>query len=213
MAKSLATKEIVFEAAHALAGEGVEPSILTVQSRIGGGSYTTIKRHLDAWSSERVASEQQAIETPASVLDKGVELGRTLWAIAVREANKETQGAKEAAERKVATISQELDFAQSEIRRMEEIEEAQNDVLEKTAGQLSRATADLTEAQAKAARVPDLEARLAASQTDATAARKEATEKAVEAGRLAGEAESLRTQIREITAALVALKGNAATEG
>ena len=85
-------------------------------------------------------------------------------------------------------------------------------MLERTAAQLSRATTDLTEALAKAVRVPDLEARLAATQTDATAARKEATEKAVEAGRLAGEAEALRTQLREITAALVALKGNAATD-
>lgn len=206
MARQLATKEIVFAAADALATEGTEPSILTVQAKIGGGSYTTIKRHLDEWTAENVMLSQAAVETPGFVLEKSAELGRSLWAMAIREANQEMQAAKDAADGKVAAISKELEFAQSEIRRMEEVEEAQNTVLERTTEQLSRAIAEMSDALAKAAKVPELEARLVTAQGDVTAARQEATERAVEAGRLAGEAESLRNQMRELTAALVSLK-------
>lgn len=210
MARLFATKEIVFETASALAAEGIQPSIVTVQDKIGGGSYTTIKRFLDEWNSHMVQLTQATIEPPSFVTEKSVELGRTLWALAIQQANKDTQAAKDEAERKVATIGSELEFAQKEISRMEEIEESQNELLERTLSQLSSVTADLTEALSKAAMVPDLEARLAAAQADAKAARKEATDKAVEAGALAGEAESLRTQLREITAALVSLKSEPA---
>ncbi|MFC6281161.1 DNA-binding protein [Polaromonas aquatica] len=212
MARPLATKEIVFEAADALLADGTEPSILTVQAKIGGGSYTTIKRHLDDWTAKNVIAAQAAVETPGFVLEKSAELGRTLWAMAIREANKETQAAKDAAEDKVASIGKELAFAQSEIRRMEEVEEDQNRVLERTTEQLSRAVADMTDALAKAAKVPDLEARLAIAQGDATAAHQEAKDRAIESGRLSGEAEALRNQVRELTAALVSLKAKPSSE-
>jgi chromosome segregation ATPase len=208
MTRQFATKEIVFEAASELAAKGTEPSILTVQAKIGGGSYTTIKRHLDEWSAQQVMNAQAVVETPGFVLEKSAELGRSLWAMAIREANKETQAAKDASENKVAAISKELDFAQSEIRRMEEVEEDQNKVLERMTDQLSRAIADMNDALAKAAKVPELEARLTSSQGDANIARQEAKDQAVQAGRLAGETESLRNQVRELTAALVSLKAN-----
>lgn len=206
MARQIATATMVFEAADALIAAGIAPSILTVQAKIGGGSYTTIKRHLDEWAAKNVTLSHAAVETPGIVLEKSAELGRTLWAMAIREANQETQAAKDAAEGKVAAISKELEFAQSEIRRMEEVEEAQNTVLERTTEQLSRAIADMSDALGKAAKVPEIEARLFTAQNEAAAARQEATDRAVEAGRLAGEAESLRNQVRELTAALVSLK-------
>jgi chromosome segregation ATPase len=202
MARQIATKEIVFEAADALASEGTEPSILTVQTKIAGGSYTTIKRHLDEWTARNVVLSQAAVETPGFVLEKSTELARSLWAMAIREAKKETQ----AAEGKVAAISKELQFAQSEIRRMEEVEEAQNTVLEKTTEQLSRAIAERSDALVKAAKVPEIEAQLLAAKSDANVARQDATERAVEAGKLDGEVTALRNQVRELTAALVSLK-------
>ena len=206
MARQIATEELVFEAAHALASAGTEPSIRTVQAKIGGGSYTTIKRHLDVWTARTVMLSQAAVETPGFVLEKSAELGRSLWTLAMREASKQTQAAKESAEGKVAAISKELQFAQSEIRRMEEIEESQNTVLESTADQLSRVTADLSDALAKAAKVPGIEARLSDAQSDAAAARQDAMKSAVEAGKMGGEATALRNQVRELTAALVSLK-------
>ena len=41
MANTLA-RAAVFEAADALLDEGIEPTVITLQERIGGGSYITI---------------------------------------------------------------------------------------------------------------------------------------------------------------------------
>ena len=206
MARPLATKELVFDAASSLVSDGTEPTILNVQAKIGGGSYTTIKRYLDAWNAQREISAQEAIETPSFVLEKSAELGRQLWAMAMREANKQTQSARDAAESKVTAIARDLEFALAEIRRMEELEESQTQLIESTTEQLSKTTEALADAQIKASRVPDLEDRLAAALSEAATARQEVTHAAVEAGRLAGETEALRKQIVDLTSALVSVK-------
>ena len=120
-----ATKEIVFDTASSLLSDGKEPSIVNVQAKIGGGSYTTIKRYLDAWNVQREISAQEGLETPSFVLERSAELGRQLWAMALRDANKQTQSVREAAESKVTAIARDLEVAHSEIRRMEELEESQ----------------------------------------------------------------------------------------
>ena len=206
MAKAMATKELVSEAASTLVAEGIEPSIVTVQSRIGGGSYTTIKRHLDEWSKEQALSAKQAIETPAFVVDRSAELGRELWVLAMREASKETQAVKDASESKLQAITKELAFAQSEITRMEDDAEDSAKTLAEALSNLIQLRNALQEAQAQAARVPDMQTRMTECQSELSAVREEAKTHAVNAGRLAGEAESLRTQLHDITAALVALK-------
>jgi len=73
MAKALVTREAVFEAADALAAAGDDPSILAVQGQIGGGSYSTVKRFLDAWKAER-KSAAPVIEVPPDVAARGEEL-------------------------------------------------------------------------------------------------------------------------------------------
>ena len=203
MAKQLATQELVFEAARAITDEGAEPSILTVQAKIGGGSYTTIKRHLDAWVAHQAIAAQASIETPSAVLDKSTEFGRTLWAMAIREASKDALAAKELAESKVTANGKELEFAQHEIRRMEESDEAQREALESVNTRLQSTETALVDARLLASKVPDLEARLESALASLNLARQEATDRAVEAGRLAGESESLRGQLREMTAALI----------
>ena len=62
MARPLATKELVFDAASSLVSDGTEPSIVNVQAKIGGGSYTTIKRYLDAWNVQREISVLAPLE-------------------------------------------------------------------------------------------------------------------------------------------------------
>lgn len=212
MARPLATKELVFDAASALLSEGTEPTIVNVQAKIGGGSFTTIKRYLDAWSAQQETNAQAALETPSFVLEKGAELGRQLWAISVREASKQTQSVKEEAEIKVAALSRDLELALSEIRRMEELEESQNTLIQSANEQLRKANEMLADAQIKASKVPDLEARLFAAEADAASARQATTEKAVEAGRLEGETIALRKQIADLTSVLMSLKAPNKTE-
>ncbi len=210
MAKVVATQELVFEAARAVAAEGLEPSMLTVQARIGGGSYTTIKRHLDAWKDQQATAAQESIKVPDFVLEKSAELGGVLWAMAAREARKEALAAKELADGQVAAISGELTVAQAEIRRLEDVETDLNSKLEVSGAELQALVTKLQDAAAKALRLPELEARLAASQTELAAARQSATEYAVDVGRLTGESDALRAQVRDLTAALVSLKASPA---
>lgn len=210
MAKVVATQELVFEAARSLAAEGLEPSMLTVQARIGGGSYTTIKRHLDAWKDQQATAAQESIKAPDFVLEKSTELGGVLWAMAAREARKEALAAKELADGQVAAISGELTVAQAEIRRLEDVETDLNSKLEVSGAELQALVTKLQDAAAKALRLPELEARLAASQTELAAARQSATEYAVDVGRLTGESDALRAQVRDLTAALVSLKASPA---
>lgn len=211
MAKLVATQELVFEAARSLAAEGLEPSMLSVQARIGGGSYTTIKRHLDAWKDQQATAAQESIKVPDFVLEKSVELGGVIWAMAVREARKEALAAKELADGQVVAISDELLGAQAEIRRLEDVEADLNSKLEVSGAEMQALVTKLHDAAAKALRLPELEARLATSQTELAAARQSATEYAVDVGRLTGESDALRAQVRDLTAALVSLKASPAT--
>jgi hypothetical protein len=60
MARQIVTQQAVTEVADALVAEGLDPSIMAVQSRIGGGSYSTVKRYLDVWKQERAAVDAVA---------------------------------------------------------------------------------------------------------------------------------------------------------
>ena len=73
MARQIVTQQAVTEIADALAAEGLDPSILAVQSRIGGGSYSTVKRYLDAWKQERAQVHAAATDTPPAIQSKGQE--------------------------------------------------------------------------------------------------------------------------------------------
>lgn len=62
MAKPVVTEALVFTVSDQLQAGGTEPTILTVQERIGGGSYTTIKRYLDTWKQQQ--TRQPMVEGP-----------------------------------------------------------------------------------------------------------------------------------------------------
>ncbi len=208
MAKQVATQELVFKAAAEMLTEGVEPSLLLVQAKIGGGSYTTIKRFLDQWAAQRASEAQTALDVPASVAKKGMEFARALWATASHEAQGLTLAAKLAADTKVSEISKELAFAQSEIRRLEALEEAQTQMLDGKDQELAQMKINLSDAQLQIAKAADVASRLAATEQELDAARREASTHAVNAGRLSGEAQALAGQVRDLTAALVSLKLN-----
>jgi chromosome segregation ATPase len=198
MARQIVTQQAVIEAAEALIVEGAEPSIVAVQARIGGGSYSTVKKFLDVWKQQRAEAATAAPETPAEVQAKGQEFARIVWALASREAQAEAQQAKDEAQAEVAAVRVELAEANNEIARLEGVEAAQAETIDQQAANLREVELALAEAQTQARRVPELEKSLADLRAELDASRKEATDKAVEAGRLAGEAEALRAQVREL---------------
>lgn len=202
MARQIVTQQAVTEAAEALIVEGAEPSIVAVQARIGGGSYSTVKKFLDVWRQQRAEAATAAPDTPAEVQAKGQEFARAVWALASREAQAEAQQAKDEAHAEVAAVRVELADANNEIARLEGVEAAQAETIELQAAKLREVELALAEAQTQARRVGELEKSLADLRAELDASRKEATDKAVEAGRLAGEAEALRAQVRELMDAI-----------
>lgn len=202
MARQIVTQQAVTEAAEALIVEGAEPSIVAVQARIGGGSYSTVKKFLDVWKQQRAEAATAAPETPAEVQAKGQEFARIVWALASREAQAEAQQAKDEAQAAVAAVRVELAEATNEIARLEGVEAAQAATIDQQAAKLREVELALAEAQTQARRVAELEKSLADLRAELDVSRKDATDKAVEAGRLAGEGEALRAQVRELMDAI-----------
>src|SRR4051812_45508923 len=102
MAKALVTEEAVFAAADALLADDQQPSIIAVQERIGGGSYSTVKRYLDAWKAQRQAVEQQAADLPQEIATHGSAFIGSLWARAATLAEQRLAQAREEAQRPLA---------------------------------------------------------------------------------------------------------------
>ena len=202
MARQIVTQQAVTEAAEALIVEGAEPSIVAVQARIGGGSYSTVKKFLDVWKQQRAQDAAAAPETPAEVQVKGQEFARTVWALASREAQAAAQQAKDEAQAAVAAVRVELGEATNEIARLEGVEAAQAATIDQQATALREVELALAEAQTQARRVTELEKSLADLRTELDASRKDVTDKAVEAGRLAGECDALRSQVRGLMEAI-----------
>lgn len=201
MTRAIVTAEAVSAVADALVAEGLEPSLVLVQSRIGG-SYTTVKRYLDAWKLARAQAAAVDTDTPAVILAKGQEWARSVWALAKREAQVQVQSMKEDARAQVEALQADLVGAMAEITRLEGSETAQAATIEAQQTQLRGLELSLIQAQSLASRVPELERTLGEVRTELEAVRQQATEHAVHAGRLAGEAEALRAQVRELMAAI-----------
>jgi chromosome segregation ATPase len=202
MARQIVTQHAVNEAAEALVVEGSEASIVDVQARIGGGSYSTVKRFLDVWKQARAEAATAAPDTPPEVQAKGQEFARAVWALASREAQRGAQQAKDKAHADVAAVRSELTQATSEISRLEGVEATQTATIDQLNVTLRKVELALAEAQTQARRVPELEKSLFESRAEMDATRKEVTERAVEAGRLTGETDALRVQVRELMAAI-----------
>jgi len=154
------------------------------------------------WKQQRAEAATAAPDTPAEVQAKGQEFARAVWALASREAQAEAQQAKDEAHAEVAAVRVELADAHNEIARLEGVEASQAATIDQQAAKLREVELALAEAQTQARRVPELEKSLADLRAELDASRKEATDKAVEAGRVAGEAEALRAQVRELMDAI-----------
>ena len=159
MAKKIADRETVFAVADQLQSEGFDPSIITVQERIGGGSYTTIKRLLDEWHAAKRESSA-AVEIPKEVSARGEELVREIWSAANLAAQKEVQAAKDKAAEEVGEAQKELSGAQGEIARLEAVETEQSSEIEKLNAQIRELELKCAALDVDARRVAGLQADL-----------------------------------------------------
>lgn len=122
MAKEIATKEFVFAAADQLLNDGVAVTIKSVQSRVGGGSFTTVKRYLDEWITLRGEAEVQAADLPDHLSTIVNRVALDIWCIAKSEAQVDVARLQKEMHETKAAQESELQEVLEELRRLEKQE-------------------------------------------------------------------------------------------
>lgn len=155
MAKPIVTQELVSEAADALVAGGEEPSIISVQARVGGGSYTTVKRYLDTWRQQRVAAP--AASAPPAIAEQGAALVRELWASAQALADEQVAEVRAVAQRQVEEARKAQAGAEEALVQLEAQAEEQartvskrDQTITQLRQELAQVRADLGAVQARA---------------------------------------------------------------
>jgi hypothetical protein len=208
MPRPIITEELVFSTADTMTTEGTDPSIVTVQGRIGGGSFTTVKRFLDQWRAARAAGAVATLDIPPEVDAKGKEFVLATWSLAKHVANKEALAAKEAAAVEVSAVRAEIVQALEEVARLEGNEAQLRETVSSQESKIREMEITLAAAQAQARRTTELEKTLDLVRADLKVAEKAATSNAVEAGRSTGEMAALRQQVQDLMGALKSVRKN-----
>ena len=155
--KALHTQEQVFQAADALAASGKEVTPTTLRDALGGGSLTTIYKHIDAWQETRKAAPMPVIlEMPDSVKTAFSQC----WQAAASEAGKEIAAIREKTDAEIKITKRRLDEAVAAIEQLESEGDADSVKLEKAEADLAVALSTSQQAATKAA---TLEAALSAT--------------------------------------------------
>lgn len=125
--KALHTQDQVFEAADRLAASGREVTPTTLRDALGGGSLTTIYRHLEAWEATR-----KAVPAPVSIpMPDAVRLAfEQTWQAAATEAGKEIAAIREKADSEIKAAHRRLEEAVAAIGQLESEQLADADRLE-----------------------------------------------------------------------------------
>jgi DNA repair exonuclease SbcCD ATPase subunit len=160
MAKPIVSRDAVFEICSIMVKEGVEPSILTIQARLGGGSYTTVKRFLDEWRKTQSENPAATLDIPPEVSLKGDELSRVIWSTATQLAEKNVQNVKEQALAEASNARQELANALNELQRLERIEVDQTQALEEKTHHIRELELKVATLEVEAKRVAELQSEL-----------------------------------------------------
>lgn len=114
--KAKFTQEQVFAVADAMAAEGRDISPAELLSRLGGGSFTTLYRHLDAWR------RGQAENAPAVVVAMPPAVRQALdqaWQVATSEAFREVTRVREELAHEVAQAQRQFTEALAAIGVLE----------------------------------------------------------------------------------------------
>jgi septal ring factor EnvC (AmiA/AmiB activator) len=152
------TKEQVFDAADALANEGIQPTVKEVRKRIGG-SYSTITPHLSAW---KEAHAGRGVSDVPDVPDTVTAAMRQVWALAWKAAQADTQSERDglsAARREMdkerAEMTHEIDELEQKVSTTEDARAELASALEQEGARYRKATDDLTDLRVTNARLEE----------------------------------------------------------
>lgn len=114
--RAVVQQEEVFDAAEKLAADGKEVSALAVLSALGGGSLTTIYKHLSAWEASRPAVVSAGNnEVPEAVQNAF----NSTWRVAAMEAAREVIAVRDKAAEDVRTAQKQFEGALDVIQKLE----------------------------------------------------------------------------------------------
>jgi chromosome segregation ATPase len=148
MTKIIATDQKVFSIADALAAEGIEPTVILIQQRIGG-SYSTVSNAFKRWIKQREESLRSA--PPSELVARGESFIRSLWQAAETHADQTVQDARHAAAVKVQAAETALAHAEDQIHKLEDECESLKQQLAQAAASFERERVHATDqAQSRA---------------------------------------------------------------
>lgn len=129
MAKAVVTREAVFKVAAEMSGRGEEPTIISVQEVIGGGSYSTVKRYLDEWARENEGVKRPPVQLPEAAVKKLMELGVHVWELLSADFQQQIESIRVAAREELVAARAECDQAEHIIGRLEAANEEQEQLI------------------------------------------------------------------------------------
>jgi chromosome segregation ATPase len=114
--KALHTQEEVFAAADRMSGAGEDVTASALLATLGGGSLTTIYKHLEAWEAAHKDKPRPVmIDMPEAVRAAFAQA----WQAAALEAGKEVAATREKADAEVKAMTKRFDEALANIERLE----------------------------------------------------------------------------------------------
>lgn len=166
-----ATVESVAAAAEALQAAGKRVTTIAVQSHLGGGSFTTVQKYLEAWQQTQREQRATVVDVPGVVVERGMAMVRQVWQAAQAEAGQEVAQTRQETEALLAEMREQLDEALLAVQRQEAVNADQIQALAAQAERIAALQAERDEArtdvritaaqvEALAERVQDLQTRL-----------------------------------------------------
>lgn len=206
--KALYTQDEFFDTADRLAAEGKDVTATALLSELGGGSLTTIYKHLSAW----LATRPKTITHPAQIeIPEPVQVAfASAWRTAFSHAMGEASAVKEKAAEEVKMAQRQFQEALDQIARLER--EAENDTaqIEKLDGRISELETALHKVESEAAALKASADKLlehnAAIQKEVEQLRKEKDAAVKESSELRGQAKTLQEQNSKLLARLPEVK-------
>lgn len=200
--KAMHTQEQVFDAADQLAAAGQEVTPSTLRAALGGGSLTTIYKHLEVWQEAHKEIPKVAAITMPEAVERAF---MAAWQVASSEAAKDIAAIKEKSEAEVKAATLRFNEALANISQLETEAEADAVKIEALESQLTTSQAELlrvkTEAATQEAKLSatcgQLEQQLDHQQTELHDLRKENKELIAQHAKLQGQLEAMQNQIKE----------------
>jgi len=178
-----------------------------VQGHLGGGSFTTVQKYLEAWQQTQRDQRAAVVEVPSAVVERGMTLLRQVWQAAQAEAGQEITQTREETEAQLVEMRDQLAEALLAVQRQEAENSEQAQALAAQEARVITLQAERDEARTEA-RVHAVQAAAAAERVQELQTRLDAQASvSLELAQLQGAHGALQRQVEEQVATIKSLVG------